>query len=1116
MKTIAQSCVLLLWMHTLVTLVECQECTLEDFLNGRLYDSNFDTTGLEAKYLDGQQVRVRCNVGYGGFFRLICTDGRWQSRGTRCQPKPCGHPGDSSNANFHLEQGVDFVFGSQVQYTCHEGYVMVSRFNFRRCMADGGWSGTVPVCEAILCPFVNVDDNVEVIGDIEEANYGNVVRFGCKNNNEILVGSSEMSCNENREWSSRPPKCQAIKCTAPLIQNGFVPGKVQEYKEHDILSYQCNPRYQYAEARPSACTKVGLRAEWSPRPACELIQCKVSLPPIDGTSYKPAHTSLFSPGDTLNVTCGARHWISTTRQIWALSTCKNDGKWSIRPICQEVTCSNRRHPNVWQWDIGWGRIVTLGTSVDFTCRSGYKRTNGSRKVTCTRDGWIPNPPCREITCDTRDIPSANIANGGKQIYNNYETAYFTCKGSQDWFSLTCSENGWQGNVYCPGHQCKQLDLSNADIIRNKKNYYNEGERVRYACANDADRQFTVTCELAGWTGIQNCTVCLQPDVLHGFAVGPVHDALYYTCDEGYKLATKGWWGEAKCIDGLWFGLEQCVETNTCGEIPVIANAKIKHQRDRNGNADSVQIICKDGYQNRIDRLLCVGGKWHSNGLPFNSICTLVAGTCDPPPKIENAVILTAFQREYLSDAKVTFKCRENYMMEGKDTITCQNGRWDIVDNDIKCIPYCSKPKDAQVTMTFTDDKEKYVNDDVIEYRCIHAGEKSGGSATCVNGKWSQPIRCEVKPCPLPENTPNGYYQFVHGDDFVFGAKIKYSCNAGYQMVSKIDTRTCLLEKWTNHVPICEPMRCDPPPAQGGITITGLPENEEGILPDHFLKFSCDLPGKQLSGSSLLICGQDGVWDQPFPSCEDISCKVEDLHLHLTADGLPPGNRTIRTGHKLRFRCGDGYALNGAEEIECLPTGQWNKAFPTCTEPCQVSGIHASVRLSSSFRGTQAREGQKLTFHCRLRGQMLQGKAEVKCLPNGQWSDPFPTCGAPSECERPPHLPGGDTESSTKFIYKHNDRVKYICQNYYVMDGHPYMTCNNGQWVGQMKCLKPCTVDRELMSTHKIAFRYVRDDKLYSAHDDVIEFRCASGTRHDGVLDMRQKCTDGEMELPTCQ
>lgn len=65
-----------------------------------------------------------------------------------------------------------------------------------------------------------------------------------------------------------------------------------------------------------------------------VIKCKLSLPPIDGTSYKPPHMSLFTPGATLNVTCGARHWISTRQQISAVSTCKNDGKWSITPICQ--------------------------------------------------------------------------------------------------------------------------------------------------------------------------------------------------------------------------------------------------------------------------------------------------------------------------------------------------------------------------------------------------------------------------------------------------------------------------------------------------------------------------------------------------------------------------------------------------------------------------------------------------------------------------------------------------------------------------------------------------------------------------------------------------------------
>lgn len=59
--------------------------------------------------------------------------------------------------------------------------------------------------------------------------------------------------------------------------------------------------------------------------------------------------------------------------------------------------------------------------------------------------------------------------------------------------------------------------------------------------------------------------------------------------------------------------------------------------------------------------------------------------------------------------------------------------------------------------------------------------------------------------------------------------------------------------------------CDPPPA-GGFIVKGLPENDEPIGPDHIITVSCDGPGKHLNGSSVLICGEDGQWNTPFPSC----------------------------------------------------------------------------------------------------------------------------------------------------------------------------------------------------------------------------------------------------------
>lgn len=63
------------------------------------------------------------------------------------------------------------------------------------------------------------------------------------------------------------------------------------------------------------------------------------------------------------------------------------------------------------------------------------------------------------------------------------------------------------------------------------------------------------------------------------------------------------------------------------------------------------------------------------------------------------------------------------------------------------------------------------------------------------------------------------------------------------------------------------MTCDLPPEDGQVVVKGLPDNNQAILPDRFLTFSCDVPGKQLSGSSLLVCGKDGQWDKPFPTCE---------------------------------------------------------------------------------------------------------------------------------------------------------------------------------------------------------------------------------------------------------
>uniref|UniRef100_A0A3P9DTJ6 Sushi domain-containing protein n=1 Tax=Maylandia zebra TaxID=106582 RepID=A0A3P9DTJ6_9CICH len=163
-------------------------------------------------------------------------------------------------------------------------------------------------------------------------------------------------------------------------------------------------------------------------------------------------------------------------------------------------------------------------------------------------------------------------------------------------------------------------------------------------------------------------------------------------------------------------------------------------------------------------------------------------------------------------------------------------------------------------------------------------------------------------------------------------------------------------------------------------------------------------------------------------------------------------------------------------------------------------------------GQQQRLGDSVSYTCGSDYRSTDGAPWATCTRDG-WK-PNPLCQGAQGCGRPPPLSDGDTKTSTKHLYQHNEKVEYICQRYYVMKGGPFKTCNHGEWTGEIRCL-PCTVNRDDMNRHNIQFRFSRDDKLYTEHDDEIEFMCTRG-RPVGTLGMRQKCEHGVVHLPTCQ
>ncbi|XP_029938427.1 coagulation factor XIII B chain-like [Salarias fasciatus] len=179
-----------------------------------------------------------------------------------------------------------------------------------------------------------------------------------------------------RRWRTQGDSSSWDRCGGMLgetvIENGRVLGDATEYGENEILNYRCDEQFKVANGIPSKCTKVGQIADWIPTPMCEQIRCHLPLPPLRGTTYEPAFKSVFFPGETVTVTCGSTYWIERTDKTFTEATCKGDGEWNIRPVCQEVICSNQRDQFVSYWGVYYWHQKKLGDTASYACKRGYK------------------------------------------------------------------------------------------------------------------------------------------------------------------------------------------------------------------------------------------------------------------------------------------------------------------------------------------------------------------------------------------------------------------------------------------------------------------------------------------------------------------------------------------------------------------------------------------------------------------------------------------------------------------------------------------------------------------------------------------------------------------------
>ncbi|XP_026091792.1 complement factor H-like isoform X9 [Carassius auratus] len=1121
------------WLLSL-NFAQCQECLRGDIKYADIVPAE------KASYADGETVKVICVTGYTGLYKLKCEKGEWKNTIERpCAKKKCSHPGDTPNGDFKLTEGTEFVFGATVVYTCKKGYEMASRINQRTCRAQG-WDNAVPVCEVVKCPAIRTDEGVTVLGNAEEGSYGDIIRFECVSSDKMINGSSEIHCDETGKWSDVAPKCKDITCTAPTIPNGSVVDSQREYKKDATLKYKCKETFKPREGIPK-CAKFG----WTVKPECDEITCELKSTTAGVKKINPDGKIIFRARESVEITCSEKHWFFFTKETRKTFTCKDDGKWDNEPVCAEITCDDPRDQHVYR-PYFW-RTMKLEDKQSYSCDYGYRQTEA--EATCTRDGWTPKPLCTEIVCAAPNIPNAQIVGLQRSNYKIDSSIRYKCSSGfepEEAFQITCDREGqWRDIQQCT-KMCATPNITNAEIVGRQRSYYKIDSRIRYKCSSgfepeesveitcdregqwrdirqctkmcaapniknaeivgrqrpyygiyssiqyecrsgfEPEEPFHITCDREGqWRGIQQCTemskLCRKSFLENGFIhIDPSNkEEVFYSCIPGYKLFTGNWWDSVTCRKGSQFEEPRCIREEECGALPSVHHGKLTLR-----DPETADVKCDPGFMSTNRSIKCTNGRWEKPVCKVHYFFS-EAVRCGIPPNVPNAIITSKPEEFYNDGSNLTYVCRSSYSIRGEDKVSCRNGTW----------------------------------------------EKT---PTC------QEVTCELN------STTFGVKKIIPRGKTTFraGEIVEITCSEKYWFFGTKETKkkfTCKDNgEWDNE-PVCAEVTC---PLQRITTedfkIERDPDIEGPARPRHTIYFSCTGKDMILKGQREITCQSNGEWSSPFPTCEGehrekVTCPLqrittEDFKIERDPDIEGPA----RPRHTIYFSCaGQDMILKGQREITCQSNGEWSSPFPTCegehrekvTCPLQrITTEDFKIERDPDIEGP-ARPGHTIYFSCTGKDMILKGQREITCQSNGEWSSPFPTCegehreSQTTSCRPPPDVNDADTIELKKDEYTTGERVEYSCFSKYTLDLRPpfsrFLTCDQGEWRGNIKCLKPCTVTVEEMERRGIALAYVNRQKMFAPNNDNITFACKRGKYSVGVP-LRQQCNDGVMTLPECE
>ncbi|XP_052280448.1 sushi, von Willebrand factor type A, EGF and pentraxin domain-containing protein 1-like [Dreissena polymorpha] len=953
-----------------------------------------------------------CNRGYHimppfMITRFCQADGTWASASPSCQLTDCGNLTSPVNGKV-THNGT--LLDNCAAYSCNTGYDIIGRTNVC-CHENATWTSQNTTCRLKDCgPLIRpVNGHMT----IKATTFLSVSEFTCDEGYD-LIGSESLVCRTDGTWNDTEPTCRIRDCGSLLAPaSGTVVYARSTYGS--VAIYQCNTGHDMVGNGTRDCLS---NATWSGQPpVCQIKDCQIPHIPLNGT----AAFSNTTFGSSVLYTCDAGFDLIGNN----VSECLEFGNWSsLHSHCQIKNCGSVPPPLNGVTTIG---PTVFGSLIICTCDIGYDLV-GSSALFCEANGrWNASAP----TCRIRECSYLIHPTNGQVIFINItfaSMATYICNIGFELIGVSTREclsnTSWSDEEpVCKIKDCGPPHIpSNGNVSGNLTTY---GSLSHYSCNTGYDlvRGNMSTCTQYGnWSApdifcqIKDCGPLISPQKCHVSYVNTTYtERAYFSAETGYYII-----GNATRVcqaNGTWSGIPPSCHIKDCGGLPAPLNGKVIQPLTTYGSY--ALFVCDEGYHivpDRMNNRQCLAnGTWGS----VNPSCKLT--DCGPLPTPQHGHV---FFNSTLYGALASVSCDVGYDMAGPETVTCTTfEQWSYVSHSctIKDCGPIERPSNGR----FLGNGTTY--DSFGMFICYEGYTLVGDSSMFCQetGYWNgtTPV-CQIKECQVPVAPSNGNVDYI---SVHFGSMVTYRCLAGYTLVGDV-SRTCGAHAtWTGETPSCVIKDCGSPVH---VLNSLMVFNSTTYLSQAHI--AC-LEGFDLVGSKLVVCTQDGIWND-----SNISCRIKDCGQPSTPKhGYAAYNDTI-FGSQIEVKCNTGYEISSTTFGECDYNGNWSYISPVCTiKDCeQLSDIdHGIVTF------TKTTFGETANYSCND-GYELNGATTRHCNASGMWSGDKPVC-VIADCF-PLVLPvNGQANGNNR---QFGGVVVFTCDTGYTLVGEMYTYCQaNKTW-----------------------------------------------------------------------